>query len=69
MKDDKDKLRTNPSETDLCLQEEVQEITVHKKERQLKSIIKVATDHNMFTTGEKQLPVPIWADQQLQTEP
>ena len=29
MQDDKEKLRTNPSETDLCLKEEVEAITVH----------------------------------------
>ena len=47
---DKEKLTTNPSEDDLCLKEEADANTVHKEEKQLKSIIKIAKDQNMFTT-------------------
>ena len=49
-RDDKDKLRTNVSEDDLCLKEEVDPITAHKQPGP-GGIIKVPQDKNMFTEG------------------
>jgi len=40
-KDNKDMLRTNPSEDDLCLKEFVDPIICHRDERSVKPIMKV----------------------------
>ena len=41
---DANKLRTNPSEDDLCLKEKVEEITTHKEDKELTSIIKMKSN-------------------------
>ena len=50
-KDDPEKLRTNPSEDDLCLKETVEPITNHKESHRLVSIIKVPVVDNILNTG------------------
>jgi len=60
---DKNKLRTNPSEDDLCLKETVEPITVHKEEQNTNSVIKVKTEANIITTGIK--PSEVFHNEQV----
>ena len=59
--DDKEKLRTNVSQDDLCLKESVEPIIIHKMNKQVNPIIKVETEqHPIIDLGgsyENVLPI------------